>query len=106
MGELVVITRSLEGLGFSLAGAKVFSVEDHEAAADLTRRLMRRTDVSIVVIRDEFHDAFPAELKSDLYRWDHPLFVRLPAPADDPSIGERANLWSSILEQAGVKGSI
>ena len=77
--KIAVIGNSDECLGFSLAGAIPFEVNEDKYFNKVTKNILNDQDTGIVIITDRFYDIFTKDFSKDLQKSALPSVVFVPS---------------------------
>ncbi len=84
MGKVIIITNPELATGFRLAGVEVLPAKTAEEARDLLLSLLRREDISIVAINDDYLASLKEEERRQLWETYRPLVLGIPAGVISP----------------------
>ena len=88
-------------LGFRYAGVTGDAVEDAESAARALEGVLRRPDISILILTDAVADLIRDEVNDVRFRRTKPLVAEIPGPSGPAD--SRQDLLTLIREAVGIK---
>ncbi|NQT86013.1 Vacuolar H+transporting two-sector ATPase F subunit [bacterium] len=88
-------------LGFRYAGVQGDAVEDAESAARALEGVLRRPDISILILTDAVADLIRDEVNDVRFRRTKPLVAEIPGPSGPAD--SRQDLLTLIREAVGIK---
>jgi len=88
-------------LGFRYAGVQGDAVEDAESAARALEGVLRRPDISILILTDAVADLIRDEVNDVRFRRAKPLVAEIPGPSGPAD--SRQDLLTLIREAVGIK---
>jgi len=76
--RFVIITDALRAFGFRLAGVEAISVEGAQGAQEQLAKLMRRGDVGIVGMNENYMSELDPAIRRRLDQTNVPLLIAIP----------------------------